>query len=165
MKTDIQKQRDPVCKMWVEGNIYQQEYSDMHFAFCSAQCLERFNTNPHLYIGYPGERAPVQEGETSMKRRQLELIEVPGTRIASHIIACLQAMMGVEKVSITGAKLRITYDLLQATARQIESVIEGAGGRLSRSGLARLRYALIEIFETMELDSRELPPQHRGHRH
>jgi hypothetical protein len=74
-------------------------------------------------------------------------------------------MMGVKEVIIKKGGLRITYDVFQATARQIENVIEGAGGRLSQSLIARFHYAVIDMFETMELDSRELPPQHRGHHH
>lgn len=162
MKTDTQKRRDPVCKMWVTDDFIQKDYSGMHFVFCSEQCLERFTANPHLYIGYPGEQAPVQRGEASMKHRRFRLTEIES---AEHIVECLLAMMGVEEVIIEGDKLRIHYDVFQATARQIENVIEGAGGRLSQSLMARFHYAVIDMFESTELDSRELPPQHRGHHH
>lgn len=165
MNTVTRKQRDPVCKMWVEDDLFQKDHFGMHFVFCSAQCLERFDANPHLYIGYPGEQAPVQQGQTSMKQRRLRFSEMPNTVIAAHILACLRAMMGVDSVTIEGNQLRIRYDLFQATARQIENVIEGAGGSLSQGRMARLRRALIDVFEIMELDSRELPPQHKGHHH
>lgn len=162
MKTDTQKRRDPVCKMWVTDDLFQKDYADMHFVFCSEQCLERFTANPHLYIGYPGEQAPVQQGEASMKRRRFRLTEIES---AEHIVECLLAMMGVEEVIIVGGKLQIHYDVFQATARQVQNVIEGAGGKLSQSLIARVHYAVINMFETLELDSRELPPQHPGHHH
>ena len=46
------------------------DYQDMPFAFCSLQCKERFLANPHLYIGYPGQKAPKQEGHTVLKHRR-----------------------------------------------------------------------------------------------
>lgn len=164
MNTITQKRRDPVCKMWVTNDLFQKDYSDMHFIFCSEQCLERFTANPHLYIGYPGEQAPVQQGEVSIKQRRMRLAEAPNAEISEHIVACLQAMMGVKEVTMRGAGLLIRYDLLQAAESQIENVIEGAGGKLSQSALARLRRGLTNMFERTELDARELPPQHRGHR-
>lgn len=165
MKDISDKRRDPVCNMWVDGGPYQRDYSGMHFIFCSAQCLERFNANPHLYIGHPGQLAPAQRGEVSMKKRYLVLTQLPAADIANRITHCLMEMMGVEDVSMTGRKLIIRYDLLQATLKQIENVIEGSGGRLNPSVWSRLRRGLIDLLEANELDARELPPPHGGHRH
>lgn len=107
----------------------------------------------------------MQRGETSLKQRRLGLAVAPSAEVSAHMLTCLRAMMGVDSVTIERNRLRIRYDLFQATAQQIENVIEGAGGRLSQSGLARLRRMVIGMFEKLELDSRELPPQHGGHHH
>lgn len=50
--------KDPVCGMIVEVHKIETVYSGVHYAFCSAQCRERFLANPHLYTGYPGHKAP-----------------------------------------------------------------------------------------------------------
>ena len=165
MKDISDKRRDPVCKMWVDSGPYQRDYSGMHFVFCSAQCLERFAANPHLYIGHPGQLAPAQRGEVSMKKRRLVLMRPPAGETANYITCHLMEMMGVEDVSMTGRKLFIRYDLFQATLKQIENVIEGSGGRLNPSVWSRLRRGWIDLLEANELDARELPPPHRGHRH
>ena len=49
----------PVCHMTVEADHLALVYQDMHFAFCSAQCRERFSANPHLYIGRKRWSVPV----------------------------------------------------------------------------------------------------------
>ena len=37
---------DPVCGMQVKSTQLALEYMQMHFAFCSEQCRERFLANP-----------------------------------------------------------------------------------------------------------------------
>ena len=56
--------RDPVCGMQVASDQHAIMYQQMHFAFRSVQCRERFLANPHLYIGHSGHKAPAQEGRT-----------------------------------------------------------------------------------------------------
>src|SRR5574337_51480 len=55
--------KDPVCHMEVPAASFATEYAGGHYAFCSAQCKERFLANPHLYVGFPGNKAPAQEGK------------------------------------------------------------------------------------------------------
>ncbi|MFZ2302244.1 MAG: YHS domain-containing protein, partial [Gallionella sp.] len=65
--------KDYVCQMQVPSTSFPTEYAGGHYAFCSAQCRERFLANPHLYIGFPGRKAPAQEGKQVIKRRRLLL--------------------------------------------------------------------------------------------
>lgn len=73
MKQGHNTVRDPVCGMIVEPQANSIEYLQMHYAFCSQQCKDRFIANPHLYIGYPGQKAPKQEGMEVVKRRRIRL--------------------------------------------------------------------------------------------
>ena len=57
----------PVCHMQVPADHMSLEYQQMHFAFCSAQCRERFEATPHLYIGVPGEKLVKQAGREVIK--------------------------------------------------------------------------------------------------
>ena len=162
-----QQLRDPVCKMWVGRDEHALDFMDMHFAFCSLQCRERFMANPHLYIGQPGEAAPVQRGEVSIKHRRLRLAAPLDELTAVGVTRQLTAMMGVEQVEIIGRDIRIRYDLLQATVEQIEAVISGAGGVLNQNWLERLRRGLVHTVEANELEAREVTtkPTGGGHCH
>src|SRR4030065_563248 len=111
---------DPVCHMQVPSTSFATEYAGIHYAFCSAQCNERFLASPHLYIGFPGRPAPAQEGKEVIKRHRL-LLSAPLDAIqAEQVRQALIEMMGIHEVYIEGDKIEIQYDLLHATAEQIE---------------------------------------------
>src|SRR3569832_1883039 len=61
---------DPVCGMQVSRDSFAIEHLGIHYAFCSQQCQDRFEANPHLYIGVPGEQAPKREGRGGGGRRR-----------------------------------------------------------------------------------------------
>lgn len=54
--------KDPVCHMEVPSGSFAIEYEGIPHAFCSEQCKARFLKNPHLYVGFPGHKAPAQQG-------------------------------------------------------------------------------------------------------
>ena len=64
---------DPVCLMLVDSGGIDIEYQGLRYSFCSKQCLERFETNPHLYIGHPTKPAPKQQGKSIIRKRLLKL--------------------------------------------------------------------------------------------
>lgn len=151
-----EKVKDPVCHMWVTPEQHAIGFLGMHFAFCSLQCKERFMANPHLYIGVPGEKAPKQTGEEVLKRRRLRLDQPLSKPGAQRVTEQLRAMMGVYAVDIGMAELTITYDLLQATAEQIEATLQQAGARLGEGWGERLRRAFVHCLEETEVASREV---------
>jgi YHS domain-containing protein len=156
------KAKDPVCGMQVSVDSLAIEYLGMHFAFCSQQCLDRFNANPHLYIGLPGEKAPVQKGEEIIKRRSFRL-EQPLTDAEVWILREeLGAMMGIKQIEVVADVIAITYDLLQATAEQIEARIGEVGVRLGAGWQERLQRAFVHYFEDCEVANLEIKP-HLGH--
>ncbi|MCO6412261.1 MAG: YHS domain-containing protein [Thiogranum sp.] len=163
-----EKVKDPVCKMLVAPDQYAINYQGLDFAFCSQQCKDRFLANPHLYIGVPGEPAPKQAGQEVVKRRRLRLDQPLSASAAQQISEQLLAMMGVYAVDIAADELTITYDLLQATAEQIEATLQQAGARLGGGWGERLRRAFVHYLEDTEVASREVqpgPPGHGGHHH
>jgi YHS domain-containing protein len=168
MGTGSEKVKDPVCQMLVSPDQNAIHYEGMDFAFCSLQCRERFLANPHLYIGVPGEPAPKQAGQEVIKRRHLRLDQPLSESAAQHIREQLRAMMGVYAVEIAGDELTITYDLLQATAEQIEATLQQAGARLGGGWGEKLRRAFVHYMEETEVASREVragPHGHGGHHH
>jgi len=160
---DEKKIRDPVCLMMVDENSHAINYQNHAYAFCSQQCLDRFESNPHLYIGTPCHPAPKQHGDEVIKKRTLKLGE-PLTRDQSDIIKTdLCNMMGIKDVHIDLNRIHITYDLLQATVEQIETTIKKTEKKLGSTLAEKLKLAFIHYMEECELDNLEQPGDEHHH--
>ncbi len=157
--------RDPVCGMLVDPDARQVEYRHMRFAFCSDQCRERFLANPGLYVGAPGVRAPKQEQQVVMKTRRIPLESPLPPHVKASLEEALLAMMGVEGVRIDERVLEVRYDLLQATARQIEETVLRVGAELDDRWRERIQRGFIHFIEEEQLASMEVPPPGGGHGH
>lgn len=81
---------DPVCGMQVESDHYTIDYLQMHYAFCSRQCQERFLENPHLYVGLPGQKSPKQEGSEVFKLRRLRLAQPQSSAQEDEVVQALR---------------------------------------------------------------------------
>ena len=159
-KTTIFK--DVVCRMDVVNDDISLEYQGRHYVFCSNQCLERFQSNPHLYVGYPGIEAPAHAGVEVLKMRTLELAEPLPPAIRDRFVECIEAMMGIHDIEVDGNHITIVYDLLQATAAQIEQTIAETGVVLGNSLAEKIRRAFVHYLEENELDSLEARPKTGG---
>ena len=150
--------KDIVCGMEVNSDDISLDYQGCHYAFCSNQCLERFQLNPHLYIGYPGSEAPKHAGVEVLKKRTLKLAEPLPQEVADQVIDYIKSMMGIHYVKINGDCIEITYDLLQATESQIEQTISEAGGVLGENLTEKIRRAFVHYMEETEVESLEARP-------
>ena len=153
---------DPVCGMQVSRDSFAIEHLGIHYAFCSQQCQDRFEANPHLYIGVPGEQAPKQKGLEIVKQRRFRLEQPLTNEEAAILVKELGAMMGIRSMEVTGDTISITYDLLQATAEQIEVRIGEVGGLLGTGWAERLQRGFVHYVEECEAGNLEVTP-HRGH--
>lgn len=144
---------DPVCDMVVTDNTYVTEHAGLKFLFCSRQCLERFQANPELYIGHAGEPAPRQRGEKIIKQRIFKLTDRLTDKQISILRKQIMKMMGIQDILFEGEHICIRYDLLQATAQQIETTIKDAGDLLGDGWGNKLRRAFIHYLEETELDN------------
>src|SRR3989338_7649693 len=148
--------KDPVCHMEVASASFATEYAGGHYAFCSAQCKERFLASPHLYIGFPGRKAPAQEGKKVIKRRRLLLLAPLDAAQAEQVKQALLEMMGIHEVCIEGDKIEIQYDLVQVTAEQIADKLALIGVDLGDGWIDRLKLAFINNLEEIEISSLEV---------
>jgi len=156
--------KDPVCGMDVAPTQLETVYEGIRYAFCSEQCRQRFIANPHLYIGVPGEKAPKQKGVELFKRRRFQLDAPLNPQEAAVLTDTLGAMMGVKAVDIQGDTniVTITYDLLQATADQLEAKIAEVGVKLGEGWAERLRRSFVQYVEECEVGNLEVR-SHHGH--
>lgn len=153
----------PVCRMEVPSDRLALVYQSMHFAFCSEQCLERFQATPHLYVGIPGQKAPKQEGQELLKRRCIRL----GVSLTPEQMKTLEdaitAMMGIKQIVVEEDAVTIIYDLIEATEAQIERQLMQTGAHLGSGWTERLRRAWVHYTEDCEALNMQVT--NRGHHH
>lgn len=155
--------KDPVCEMMVDPHNIEIVYQQMHFAFCSEQCKERFLVNPHLYIGYPGEKAPKQAGKKVIKRHRIRLDHTLTANEATIVYGALNSLMGIKELLVMNNTIDISYDLLQTTLQQIEDELMTIGVELGGDWVNRLRRSLLHKSEKLQLDSMEIAPPCHHH--
>lgn len=155
--------KDPVCGMVVDEYKVETSYEGIHYAFCSKQCLERFESNPHLYIGHPGQKAPKQKGVKLVKRRCFKLEQSLSISDAKVLANELYDMMGIQNIHINDMDIEVTYDLMEATAEQIEDQMVKIGIKLGEDWPQRLRRGFIHLLEETEVSSMEEAPQMHKH--
>ena len=148
--------KDYVCQMQVPSTSFATEYAGGYYAFCSAQCKERFLANPHLYIGFPGRKAPAQEGVKVIKRHRLSLSMLLNAAQAEQVKQALLEMMGMLEVSIEGNRIEIQYDLIQVRLEQIADKLGLIGTELGTGWMDRLKLAFINNLEEIEINSLEV---------
>lgn len=154
--------KDPVCGMQVSPDSFAMEHLEMHYAFCSQQCQDRFKANPHLYVGVPGRMAPKHKGVEILKQRRFRLEQPMSDTDASILVEALGTMMGIKHTEVAGDIVSITYDLFQATAEQIEARMGQVGLRLGTEWSARLQRGFVHYLEEVEVGNLEVMP-HSGH--
>lgn len=160
MNKDDARVKDPVCEMMVNPSDNAIVYLQMNFAFCSKQCKERFLANPHVYIGFPGQKAPKQEGREVIKRRRIHLDRSLSSNGILIVKDELQTMMGIKEIQVSENTVEITYDLLQVTLQQIENKLKEIGAGLGSGWSERLCRAFLHESEEIQVDSMEVtsPP-------
>lgn len=153
--------KDPVCGMEVDAHAFDTVYLGINYAFCSRQCQERFVANPHLYVGVPGEKAPKQRDMAVIKQRRFRLDRPLSAAGANLLGEELRSMMGIKAVDLHGDTVSITYDLIQATAEQLEAKMVEVGVKLGEGWAERLRRGFVHYLEECEVGSLEVDPRHR----
>lgn len=155
--------KDPVCGMDVAPTQFETIFEGIRYAFCSEQCRQRFVANPHLYIGVPGEKSPKQKSVELFKRRRFQLDAPLAPHDAVILTGELGAMMGVKAIEIQDdGTVTVTYDLLQATADQLEAKMVEVGVKLGKGWAERLRRGFVHYMEECEVGNLEVHP-HPGH--
>jgi len=150
VKTQRKRKKCPVCGMDASTTKIATEHMGMSYHFCSRQCLENFIAHPKLYLGI---KSPKQEGKHVIKQRSFVLDHPVQTSVEGILKTTLSEMMGVRDVRVASAKVTVTYDLLEATAEQIENDIEQAGAKLGTGWAGRLKRGWIHYTEENELDN------------
>jgi YHS domain-containing protein len=154
---------DPVCHMSVSETSFATEYAGIRYAFCSAQCKERFLENPHLYVGSPGRKAAAQQGKQIIKQRRMVLSAPLDNGQTDIVKRALREMMGIIDICIEGKAIDIRYDLMQVTVGQIADRLASVGSKLGNGWMERLKLAFINYQEECEIGNLEVDSGKRCH--
>jgi len=156
-------QKDPVCEMIVPEQKHAIVFLQMHFAFCSQQCKQRFQQSPYLYIAKNGQKSVKQEGLQVIKDRRIKLDKPMTDQETKRVVEALGAMMGILEVDIKGNVILLRYDLLQATQEQIEIELTTLGLKLGSNWQERVRRGLVQFFEDNECSTLSINPRKGCH--
>jgi len=173
--TPARLERDPVCGMMVDERENKYTYRGIGQTFCSQQCRERFAAAPDLYVGRRRLPAPKQRGVEMIKLTRVVLGAALSEAQFGALRGELLSMMGVIAVyPMDGASERgperyvqavvVTYDLLQATAAQLERRMVEMNATLSNSWGERLLRDFVhytELCELVDLELRDVHPDRR----
>lgn len=140
----------PVCDMDAKDSTIIAGHTGIEYHFCSRQCRENFLARPTLYVG---KQSAMLAGKAIIKRRTFLLDCTVEKAVEQQLINVLQKMMGVGEVQINGREIAVSYNLLEATAEQLERAISDAGAALGSGWAARLKHGWMYYTEENELDN------------
>lgn len=140
----------PVCGMDAADSMVLVEHLGIEYHFCSRQCRENFIARPQLYLGLQSAR---RSGREIIKRRRFSLDQAVEGDMQAQLIQSLKQMMGVREVDVNSCDVAIEYDLLEATAEQIERALVDAGADLGSGWPAQLKRGWVQYTEENELDN------------
>ncbi|MEQ9022791.1 MAG: YHS domain-containing protein [Pseudomonadales bacterium] len=144
----------PVCHMTITNRSLLLNYKGVDHYFCSSQCLARFKSHPHLFVGDPQHgMSPKQKNKVVQKKRRIRLREAIGDQLKADLKISLKSLMGIEQLDFTDQELYVTYDLLQISLEDIEQTIEQEAGRLREGMVEQVKSGLIHYSEDCELDN------------
>jgi hypothetical protein len=100
-----------------------------------------------------------------LKHRCFHLDRSLSAEQAHILMDAIASMMGIKQVVAEETEVRITYDLLEATAEQIEETLLAVGARLGGGWKERLRRTIVHYNEECEAANLEVSDKGRIHHH
>ena len=144
----------PVCTMTDMSNTLKYNFEGVNYFFCSSQCVNRFKTHPHLYVGTPqlGKSAK-QRHEVVLKKRRIYLNEKIDNTLKKALLESPKTLMGVKEVSLNKQELCVIYDLLEVSLETIETNIEASAAKIRKTLLDNIKRGIIHYSEDCELEN------------
>ena len=110
----------PVCHMKKINPSLSLNYKGIDYYFCVLQCLDRFKSHPHLFVGSPQHGLSVkQKNKVVLKKRRVHLKEPINDDLKKALKESLLKMMGIREVTFDQQDLFVTYDLFEVSLETI----------------------------------------------
>tara|TARA_R110001592_G_scaffold362925_2_gene678872 strand:+ start:554 stop:1009 length:456 start_codon:yes stop_codon:yes gene_type:complete len=129
-------------------------FEGINYFFCSSQCMTRFRSHPHLYVGNPQFGKSVKQKHVQvLKKRRIYLNENITDELKKTIDESLKVLMGVKELSFHTQELFVIYDLLEISLETIEQNIEASTAKLRKTLFDNIKRGIIHYSEDCELDN------------
>ena len=160
--------KDPVCGMDVDpqGTAASREHMGQTFYFCSDNCLQQFDADPHTYAHpepEPGNQADitlvigsattgVNPDLASSQRVAIPIVDLDCATCVLTVERVLQKQDGIQQASVNYATgtAHVTYNPAQIGPGSMQQAIKKAGytvgGATTRIGIKNLRCASCVTF-------------------
>ena len=143
----------PVCGMRISDDVYIMEhYHGIYYHFCTEQCRDNFILHPQLYITKKPENIPQR-----IKKRKLVLANNTNEEQIAIVIEAIEQLMGLESLRVEDNNLFISYDLVQLSMTQIETLLSDLEVELDQHWVNNMKRRWILNSEKNELDNLAAP--------
>jgi P-type Cu+ transporter len=149
--------RDPVCGMGIDPQsaFATREHMGQTFYFCSKNCVDQFDANPHRYMTTSATTG--YNPKLPLARIELPISGLSLKQITPALETALRGLEGVSKATFnsTAGRLWVEYDSQRVNLAQMAGAVKTAGFRLegaqTRIGIENLRCASCMQFIEDEL--------------
>ncbi len=149
--------KDLVCGMEIDPQtaFATREHMGQTFYFCSKNCVDQFDADPHRYMTTSATTG--YNPELPLARIELPVSGLPLKKPAPALETALRALDGVSEANVnsTAGRLWVEYDPQRVNLPKIAEAIKSAGFRLdgaqTRIGIENLRCASCVQFIENEL--------------
>ncbi len=137
--------KDPVCGMDIDppSAFARREHMGQTFYFCSQNCVEQFDADPHRYA-MAGSSTTGFNPELPLARVELPIVGLTKTDRAQALEAALKAVTGVRtaKINLGTSKAVVEYEASAATIDALSQAVKSAGYRV---GGAQTRLGIVDL--------------------
>lgn len=140
--------KDPVCGMEIDPQsaFATREHMGQTFYFCSQNCVDQFDTDPHQYA-MAGSITTGYNPNLPLARIELPIVGLKKTDRPQALEAALKAVSGVRaaKINVGSGTALVEYDAQAVTIDALSQAVKSAGYRVggaqTRMGIADLHCA------------------------
>lgn len=150
--------QDPVCGMNLNpsANLVTSDFDGNTYAFCSTDCKEKFDANPHQFVHAGTLDVPTLKVSAPEERCELSLVGMHCASCAGRIEKALGNATGVATANVNFATSRATvqYDPQSTNIASLSKVVRELGYDVI-TPIAGKEHAGMEDLQTAETQVRE----------
>ena len=137
--------KDPVCGMEIDppSAFAQREHMGQTFYFCSQNCVDQFDADPHKYA-MAGSMTTGYNPDLPLARIELPIVGLKKADRAQALEAALKAVPGVHtaKINVGSSAVQVEYDAPSVTIGALSQAVKSAGYRV---GGAQTRIGIVDL--------------------
>ncbi len=137
--------KDPVCGMEIdsESAFASREHMGQTFYFCSQNCVDQFDADPHKYA-MAGSTTTGYNPDLPLARVELPIVGLKKNDRAQALEGALRSVPGVHaaKINTSASAAHVEYDASSVTIDALTHAVKSAGYRV---GGAQTRIGIVDL--------------------